>query len=151
GIDGLVPCGTTGEAPTLEGEEHAHVVRVVVEAARKRVPVIAGTGTNSTAHTIALSRAAQAAGADGLLVVTPAYNPPQQHGLVRHYKAIDEAVPLPIIVYNIPGRAGVDIAVETLVRMVTEIPRVVGVKEATGSVARAQEIVRRLGDRCPVL
>lgn len=151
GIDGLIPCGTTGEAPTLETEEHAHVVRVTVEAARKRVPVIAGTGSNSTAHTIALSKAAMEAGADALLIVTPYYNRPTQDGLVRHYRAVAEAVPLPIIVYNIPGRAGVDISVETLIRMVTEIPRIAGVKEATGSLARAQEIVRRLGDRCPVL
>src|SRR3954451_21009369 len=93
GIDGLVPCGTTGEAPTLETEEHAHVVRLTVEVANKRVPVIAGTGSNSTAHTIALSRAALAAGANGLLVVTPYYNRPTQDGLVRHYKAICEAVP----------------------------------------------------------
>src|SRR5260370_1034882 len=84
GIDGVIPCGTTGEAPTLEAEEHAHVIRVVVETVKKRVPVIAGTGTNSTAHTIALSRAAQAAGADGLLVVTPYYSKPTQDGLIRH-------------------------------------------------------------------
>ena len=151
GIDGLVPCGTTGEAPTLEPDEQARVVRIVVEAARKRVPVIAGTGSNSTAHTIALSRAAHAAGADGLLVVTPYYNRPTQDGLLRHYKAVAEAVPLPIVVYNIPARTGVDMSVDTLARLASEQPRIVAIKEATGSATRAQEIVRRLGDRLPVL
>lgn len=151
GIDGLIPCGTTGEAPTLEPEEQAHVIRVVVDAAKKRVPVIAGTGSNSTAHTIALSKAALAAGADALLVVTPYYNRPTQDGLIRHYRAICEAVPLPVIVYNIPGRTGGDMSVDTLARLASEQPRIVAVKEATGSVARAQEIVRRLGDRMPVL
>ena len=151
GIDGLIPCGTTGEAPTLEPEEHAHVVRVTVEAARKRVPVIAGTGANSTAHTIALSKAAHAAGADGLLVVTPYYNRPTQEGLVRHYKAIAEAVPLPLIVYNIPGRTGGDLTNDTFFRLVSDVPRVVGLKDAAGSPARAQEAVRRLGDRVAVL
>ncbi|HEX2568965.1 MAG TPA: 4-hydroxy-tetrahydrodipicolinate synthase [Polyangia bacterium] len=154
GIDGLVPCGTTGEAPTLEPEEHAQVIRVVVETVRRRgakVPVIAGTGSNSTAHTIASSRAAQAAGADGLLVVTPYYNRPTQEGLYRHFRAIADAVPLPIIVYNIPGRTGCDMSVETLARLAAAEQRIVGVKEATGSVARAQEVVRRLGDRLAVL
>lgn len=151
GIDGLIPCGTTGEAPTLEVEEQAHVIRLVVETTKKRVPVIAGTGSNSTAHTIALSKTAREAGADGLLIVTPYYNRPTQDGLIRHYKAVAEAVPLPIIVYNIPGRAGVDMGVDALVRLASEQPRIVAVKEATGSVARAQEIIRRLGDRLPVL
>jgi 4-hydroxy-tetrahydrodipicolinate synthase len=152
GIDGLVPCGTTGEAPTLEPEEHAQVIRVVVEEARRgQVPVIAGTGSNSTAHAIAASHAAQAAGADGLLVVTPYYNKPTQEGLYRHFRAIADAVPLPIVVYNIPGRTGCDMSVETLVRLVAAEPRIVGVKEATGSVARAQEVVHRLGDRIAVL
>jgi 4-hydroxy-tetrahydrodipicolinate synthase len=151
GIDALVPCGTTGEAPTLEPEEHAHVVRLTVETARRRVPVIAGTGSNSTAHAIALSRAARDAGADGLLVVTPYYNRPTQDGLLRHYHALAEAVPLPIIVYNIPGRTGGDMALETLVRLAAAEPRIVGLKEATGSVGRAQEVVRRLGERLAVL
>ncbi len=151
GIDGLVPCGTTGEAPTLEPEEHAHVIRVVVEAARKRVPVIAGVGSNSTAHTVAYAKAAQAAGADGLLVVTPYYNKPTQDGMVRHFSTVAEAVPLPMIVYNIPGRSVVDLSTDSLARLAAEQPRVVAVKEATGSVLRAQEIVRRLGDRLTVL
>src|SRR5438128_896313 len=144
GIDGLVPCGTTGEAPTLEPGEQARVVRVVVEAAARRVPVIAGTGSNSTAHTIELSRAAKHAGADGLLVVTPYYNRPTQEGLVRHYRALCEAIDLPVVIYNIPSRTGCDMSVETVARIASEQPRVVGVKEATGQVQRAQELVRRL-------
>ena len=151
GIDGLVPCGTTGEAPTLEPEEHAHVVQLVVDTVAGRIPVIAGTGTNSTAHTITLSRAAAQAGADALLIVTPYYNRPTQDGLYRHYRAVADAVPLPIIVYNIPGRAACDMSVDTLERLAADEPRIVAVKEATGSVARAQEIVRRLGDAMTVL
>lgn len=151
GIDGLVPCGTTGEAPTLEPEEHAHVIRVVAETARRRVPIIAGTGSNSTRHAIELSRAAKEAGADGLLVVTPYYNRPTQDGLYRHYMAIVEAVSLPVIVYNIPGRTGGDMSTDTLARLAAASPRIVGLKEATGNVARAQDVVRRLGDRLAVL
>ncbi len=151
GIDALVPCGTTGEAPTLEPEEHAHVVARVVTTARKRVPVIAGCGSNSTAHTIALARGAEKAGANGLLVVTPYYNKPTQEGLFRHYMTLAQAVPLPIVVYNIPGRAAVDMSVDTLARLATAEPLIVAVKEATGQVARAQEIARRLGDRMVVL
>jgi 4-hydroxy-tetrahydrodipicolinate synthase len=151
GIDGLVPCGTTGESPTLDSDEHARVVRIVVEQTRKRVPVIAGCGTNSTAHSIALARAAHAAGADGLLVVTPYYNKPTQDGMVRHYGAIADAVPLPIVVYNIPGRSVVDLSFDSLARLAAAHPRIVAVKEATGSVARAQEIVARLGQRVAVL
>jgi 4-hydroxy-tetrahydrodipicolinate synthase len=152
GTDGLVPCGTTGESPTLSMEEHKRVIDICISAAKgSGVPVIAGTGSNSTAHAIAASHAAQAAGADGLLVVTPYYNKPTQEGLYRHFRAIADAVPLPIVVYNIPGRTGCDMSVETLVRLVAAEPRIVGVKEATGSVARAQEVVHRLGDRIAVL
>ena len=151
GIDGLIPVGTTGEAPTLEPDEAEHVIRVVVEATKKRVPVIAGTGSNSTAHTIHSSKAALAAGADALLVVTPYYNRPTQDGLVRHYRAVCEAVALPVIIYNIPGRTGCDMSLDTLARIASEQPRVVAVKDATGSIARMQDTVRRLGDRMPVL
>jgi len=151
GIDGLIPCGTTGEAPTLEPAEHVEVVRIVVEAARKRVPVIAGAGSNNTAHAIHLARVAQEAGADGVLVVTPYYNKPTQDGLVRHYKAIAEATPLPVVVYNVPGRTGVDMGVDAIARLAAESPRIVAVKEAGGSLLRMQELVRRLGDRVAVL
>jgi 4-hydroxy-tetrahydrodipicolinate synthase len=151
GIDGLVPCGTTGEAPTLEPAEQAQVIRAVVEETKKRVPVIAGCGSNSTAHAIHAARAAREAGADGLLVVTPYYNRPTQDGLYRHFRAIAEATPLPIVVYNIPGRSAVDMSNETLQRLATDEPRIVALKEATGNVGRAQEVVRRLGDRLALL
>jgi 4-hydroxy-tetrahydrodipicolinate synthase len=151
GIDGLVPVGTTGEAPTLEPEEAAQVVRVTVDAARKRVPVIAGIGSNSTAHTVANARAARDAGADALLVVTPYYNKPTQEGLYRHFRAVAEATPLPIVVYNIPGRSVIDLSVDTLERLVRDEPRIAAVKEASGQAQRTQEIVRRLGDRVSVL
>jgi 4-hydroxy-tetrahydrodipicolinate synthase len=150
GIDALVPCGTTGESATLSTDEQRRVVQIVVKAARKRVPIIAGAGSNSTHHAIELARAAREAGADGLLVVTPYYNRPTQDGLVRHYRAIAEAVPLPIIAYNVPGRTSCDLLPETLARM-TEIPQVVGVKEATASVLRATQILARTGERLTVL
>ena len=112
GTHGLVPCGTTGESPTLSHDEHKRVVELCIEAARKRIPVIAGTGSNSTDEAIELTRHAKNAGADGALIVTPYYNKPTQEGLYQHYKAIGEAVAIPIMVYNIPGRSVVDISVE---------------------------------------
>jgi 4-hydroxy-tetrahydrodipicolinate synthase len=151
GIDALVPCGTTGESATLTPDEHIAVVARVVKTARGRVPVIAGAGSNSTAEAIHYSKAAKEAGADGLLHITPYYNKPTQEGLFRHFKAIAEAVPLPIVVYNVPGRTGVDLAVDTLARIAEAIPSVVAVKEATGQVVRTQQIVQRLGDRLAVL
>jgi 4-hydroxy-tetrahydrodipicolinate synthase len=150
GIDALVPCGTTGESATLTHEEHVEVVRAVVQAAKKRVPVIAGAGSNSTAEAIQLSRGAREAGADGLLHITPYYNKPTQEGLYQHFRAIVEAVGLPTILYNVPGRTGCDLSVETIARL-CELDAVVGVKEATGTVQRTQQIVHRLGDRCVVL
>ena len=146
GIDGLVPCGTTGEAATLTAAEHAEVIRITVRAAKKRVPVVAGAGSNSTDRAIELSRAAREAGADGLLHVTPYYNKPSQEGCFRHFQAILAAEPMPTIVYNVPGRTNVDLQVETLVR-IAELKHVVGIKEATGSVARSQAIRSRLGNR----
>jgi 4-hydroxy-tetrahydrodipicolinate synthase len=150
GIDGLVPVGTTGESPTLNFEEHVRVIKIVVEAARKRVPVIAGTGSNSTAEAIELSSEARKVGADGLLLVTPYYNRPTQDGLYRHFKAIVDAVPLPTIVYNVPGRTACDLLPETVARL-AELPAVVGIKEATGSALRASQILARVGDRLVVL
>ncbi len=135
GTHGLVPCGTTGESPTLSHDEHKRVVEICVETAAGRVPVIAGTGSNSTAEAIELTRHAKKAGADGALIVTPYYNKPTQAGLYAHYKAIAEAVDLPIIVYNIPPRCVIDISVETMAR-IAKLPNVVGVKEATGDVTR---------------
>ncbi len=135
GSDGLVPCGTTGESPTLSHEEHMRVVEMCIEAARGRAPVIAGTGSNSTEEAIMLSRHARDAGADACLLVTPYYNKPTQEGLYRHYKAIHDAVGLPIIIYNIPGRSVVDMSVETMARL-AKLPKIVGVKDATQDLTR---------------
>ena len=150
GIDALVPCGTTGESATLTHEEHHRVVQCVVRAAKKRVPVIAGAGSNATAEAIALSKAAREAGADGLLHITPYYNRPTQEGLYLHFRAIAEAVPLPIVLYNVPARTGCDLLPETIARL-SALPTVVAVKEATGSVARTQQILQRVGERLIVL
>jgi 4-hydroxy-tetrahydrodipicolinate synthase len=150
GIDGIVPVGTTGESPTLTFDEHIRVIKVVVDAVKKRVPVIAGTGSNSTREAIELSQAAQKVGADGLLLVTPYYNKPGQDHMYRHYKAVVEAVPLPTVVYNVPGRTGCDLLPETIARL-CDLPAVVGVKEATGSALRAAQIIAKVGDRLAVL
>lgn len=132
GVQGVVPCGTTGESPTLSHEEHKKVVSIAVEEAKGKIVVLAGAGSNSTHEAIDLGGHAQKVGADGLLVVSPYYNKPTQEGLFRHYQAIAKAVDLPIILYNIPGRCGVNVLPETIARMAREIPAVVGVKEATG-------------------
>jgi 4-hydroxy-tetrahydrodipicolinate synthase len=150
GVDGLVPVGTTGESPTLTFEEHVRVIQIVVEAARKRVPVIAGAGSNATHEAIELSKEARRIGADGLLQVTPYYNRPTQDGLYRHFKAIADAVPLPTIVYNVPGRTVCDLLPDTLARL-CDIPAIVGVKEATASALRASQILSKCGDRLVVL
>ncbi len=146
GVDGLVPVGTTGESPTLSNEEHLRVIQLVVEATKKRVPVIAGTGSNSTRETIEMSAAARKVGADGLLLVTPYYNRPGQEHLYRHFKAVVEAVPLPSVLYNVPGRTACDLLPETIVRL-AELPQVVGVKEATGSALRASQVLAQLGSK----
>ncbi len=135
GTNGLVPCGTTGESPTLSHEEHMRVVELCIEAAARRVPVIAGTGSNSTEEAIALTRHAKKAGADAALIVTPYYNKPTQEGLYQHYKAIAEAVDLPIIIYNIPPRCVIDMSVETMARL-AKLPNIVGVKDATNDLTR---------------
>jgi 4-hydroxy-tetrahydrodipicolinate synthase len=150
GIDGLVPVGTTGESPTLTNDEHIRVIEIVVQEARKRVPVIAGSGANSTREAIELTAAAKAVGADGTLQVTPYYNKPTQDGLFRHFKAVVDAVALPMIVYNVPGRTGCDLLPETVARL-CELPLMVGVKEATGNLQRAAQIIARVGDRIAVL
>ncbi|TKD18076.1 4-hydroxy-tetrahydrodipicolinate synthase [Rhodobacter capsulatus] len=135
GSHGLVPVGTTGESPTLSHEEHNEVVRVVVETAAKRVPVIAGAGSNATAEGIELIRHAEANGADAALVVTPYYNKPTQRGMVAHFTAMHDACTLPIIIYNIPGRSVVDMMPETMGQL-AQLPRIVGVKDATGDLSR---------------
>lgn len=140
GTDGLVPVGTTGESPTLSHKEHERVIEVVVEAAGREVPVIAGTGSNSTEEAISLTRFAKKAGADASLSVIPYYNKPTQEGLYRHFTAIAKAVGIPIILYNIPGRAGCSLAPETVARL-SRVPGIVGIKEATGSMDQASQIL----------
>jgi 4-hydroxy-tetrahydrodipicolinate synthase len=151
GVQGIVPCGTTGESPALDHEEQLELVKRSVKLARGKVSVIAGTGTNSTRGTIALSEAAERAGAFAVMVVVPYYNKPTQEGLFRHFVAVAASVKCPVIVYNIPGRTGIDLAPETLARIAEAAPNVVATKEATGNVLRAQAIVRTLGDRMTVL
>jgi 4-hydroxy-tetrahydrodipicolinate synthase len=136
GVHGVVPVGTTGETSTLSHAEHRRVVELCVQVVARRVPVIAGAGSNSTSEAIEFARHAKAVGADAALVVTPYYNRPSQEGLYRHYAAIDDAVALPLLVYNVPSRTGVDIANETLERL-SKLPHIVGVKDATGDVTRA--------------
>ena len=135
GSHGLVPCGTTGESATLSVQEHLRVVKLCVEAARGRVPVIAGAGSNATDKSIELARGAKAAGADAVLVVAPYYNKPSQDGLVGHYKAINDALDIPIVVYNVPSRTIVDISVETMGR-IAKLANVVGIKDASGDLGR---------------
>ncbi|SIQ50497.1 dihydrodipicolinate synthase [Rhizobium sp. RU33A] len=139
GSSGLVPVGTTGESPTLSHAEHKRVVELCVEVAAKRVPVIAGAGSNNTLEAIELAQHAEAVGADALLVVTPYYNKPTQKGLIAHYKAIAEAVSLPIIIYNIPGRSVIDMSPETMGALAKAHKNIVGVKDATGKIERVSE------------
>ncbi|MFN3262600.1 MAG: 4-hydroxy-tetrahydrodipicolinate synthase [Pikeienuella sp.] len=138
GSHGLVPVGTTGESPTLSHEEHEFVIALVVRAAKGRVPVIAGAGSNNTAEAIRFVEFAKKVGADGALVVTPYYNKPTQRGLYAHYKALNDAADIPIIIYNIPGRSVVDMSVETMARL-AELPNIAGVKDSTGDVSRVSD------------
>jgi 4-hydroxy-tetrahydrodipicolinate synthase len=149
GTNGIVPCGTTGESATLSHQEHDDVIKAVIKAVNKRVPVIAGTGSNSTDEAVRLTREAEKSGADGALMISPYYNRPTQEGIYQHYKRVAESVGMPILVYNIPGRTGSKIEPETLARL-AEIKNVAGVKEATGSVDQAIDIIRLCGDRLAV-
>lgn len=150
GIDGLVPCGTTGESATLSHAEHVHVVDVVMRAAKGRVPVLAGAGSNSTREAIELTRACKELGVAGTLQITPYYNRPPQDGLVRHFTAIADAVPLPMVLYNVPGRTGIDMLAETVAACATH-EMIVGVKEATGDVHRAAQIRELCGPDFDIL
>ncbi len=150
GTNGIVPCGTTGESATLSYEEHNRVIELTVEVVKRRVPVIAGTGSNSTDEAIALTKHAKQAGVDGALLITPYYNKPTQEGLYRHYKAVAEAVDLPLVLYNIPGRTGVNMLPATIARL-SAIKTIVGVKEGSGSVQQASDVVQMCGDRITVL
>jgi 4-hydroxy-tetrahydrodipicolinate synthase len=144
GTDGIAPCGTTGESTTLSHEEHDRVIEITIDAVRKRIPVIAGTGSNSTAEALRLTRHAWEAGADGALLVCPYYNRPTQEGLYQHYRTIAEEVPIPIIIYNIPGRTGTNLLPETLARL-AEIKNIVGVKEASGSLKQMSDVIQLCG------
>ena len=145
GSDGLVPCGTTGESPTLSHDEHMHVTEMCIEAAAGRVPVIAGAGSNSTDEAVMLASHAKKAGANAALVVMPYYNKPTPEGQYRHFKAVHDAADLPIIIYNIPGRSVVDMTLETMARL-AELPNIVGVKDATGDLVRPIQTHNSLGD-----
>jgi 4-hydroxy-tetrahydrodipicolinate synthase len=151
GVSGLVPCGTTGESPTLSHDEHAQVVERTVKRAKGRVQVVAGAGSNSTREAVALCAHAERAGADAVMVVVPYYNKPTQEGLLRHFVEVAKSVRLPVVVYNVPGRTGTDLAPETLARIAEAAPNVVATKEATGNVLRAQKIVGGMGSRMAVL
>jgi 4-hydroxy-tetrahydrodipicolinate synthase len=144
GVDALVPCGSTGEAATLTHDEHVDIVREVVRLARGRVPVIAGAGSNSTAEAIRLTRGAEEAGAAGALLISPYYNKPTQEGIYRHYAAVAEATKLPLVLYNIPGRTASNMTPETIGRL-ARIPNIVGVKEASGSLAQVVDIIDAAG------
>ncbi|MBW2126668.1 MAG: 4-hydroxy-tetrahydrodipicolinate synthase [Deltaproteobacteria bacterium] len=150
GTSAIVPCGTTGESATLNMEEHARVIDIAIEAVNKRVPVIAGTGGNSTNEAIELTAHAKKAGADATLQVTPYYNKPTQEGLYQHFKAIAEAVPLPQVLYNVPGRTSVNMLPETVARL-AELPEVVAIKEASGNLGQMAEIVNLAGDKITLL
>ena len=144
GTNGLVPCGTTGESPTLTFDEHTRVIELCIEVTNGRVPVMAGTGANATAEAIELSQKAEKAGADSLLQVTPYYNKPSQEGLYQHFKAINDAVGIPIYVYNVPGRSVVNVSVDTMKRL-AELPNIAGVKDATGDLELPVQIAREIG------
>lgn len=151
GTHGIVPCGTTGESATLTHEEHQKVIEWSVKMAGGRIPVIAGTGSNSTDEAIALTRHAKSAGADGALLITPYYNKPTQEGLYQHYRAIARAVDLPQILYNIPGRTGVNMLPATVARLNGEFDNIVGIKEGTGSLQQISDLVQLCGERLIIL
>jgi len=150
GTDGIVPCGTTGESSTLDYEEHDRVIEIVVQQAGKRVPVIAGTGSNSTREAIEMTEHARKLGADGCLLVTPYYNKPSQEGLYQHYKAIADAVAIPQVLYNVPGRTGVNMLPETVARL-ADHGNIVAIKEASGSLQQASEVLQLCGDKIGVI
>jgi len=142
GTHGIVPCGTTGESATLDFDEHKRVIELTVKAVNGRVPVIAGTGANNTLEAIELTESAKASGADAVLSVVPYYNKPSQEGLFQHYRAITEAVDIPLILYNVPGRTVTNMLPPTVARCARELPNVIGIKEATGSLNQISEVIR---------
>ena len=144
GSDGIIPCGTTGESATLSHQEHERIIDICVEAVNRRVPVIAGTGSNNTCEAVKLTRYAKTAGADGALLITPYYNRPTQEGLYQHYRTIASEVDIPLILYNVPGRTGVNMMPDTVARL-AELPSIVGIKEATGSLRHVCDIIHLCG------
>tara|TARA_B110000438_G_scaffold202625_1_gene194234 strand:- start:316 stop:1197 length:882 start_codon:yes stop_codon:yes gene_type:complete len=146
GTNGIVPAGTTGESPTLAHEEHRKVIEIAVRECKGKIPVIAGTGSNSTSEAIELSKYAESAGSNALLIVTPYYNKPTQEGLFQHYKKINDSVGIPIIIYNIPSRSVIDMSVETMTRL-AELKNIVGVKDATGDLARVKKTISSIGKK----
>jgi len=150
GTSAIVPCGTTGESATLDYDEHYRVIEFTIEVVNKRIPVIAGTGANSTEETIMMTTRAKEMGADGALLVTPYYNKPTQEGLYRHYKEVAEKVDIPLVLYNVPSRTGVNLLPQTVARL-SEIENIVAIKEATGDMRQVSEVIRLCGDRITVL
>jgi 4-hydroxy-tetrahydrodipicolinate synthase len=151
GTDGLIPCGTTGESPTLSHDEHHRVVETVVEAARGRIRVIAGTGSNSTAEAIEMTKHAERAGAAGALVVNPYYNKPTQEGLYRHFRAVAESVAIPVVLYNIQSRTAINVETDTMARLARDVKNIVGVKEASGSLDQMSQVIAACGPDFSVL
>lgn len=150
GTNGIVPCGTTGESATLDYEEHYRVIEITVKTVNRRIPVIAGTGANATDETIMITKQARKSGANAALLVAPYYNKPTQEGLYRHYKAVAEAVDMPIVLYNVPGRTAVNILPSTVARL-AEIDNIVAIKEATGDMKQVSEVIRLCGNRITVV
>jgi len=151
GTDGLIPCGTTGESPSLSHDEHRRVVELVIEASRGRIRVVAGTGSNSTAEAIDMTKHAERAGATGALVVNPYYNKPTQEGLYRHFRAVAESVAIPILLYNIQSRTAINVETDTLARLVRDAKNIVGVKEASGSLDQMSQVIAACGPDFSVL
>ena len=151
GTDGLIPCGTTGESPTLNHDEHHRVVEIVIETARGRIRVIAGTGSNSTAEAIEMTKHAERAGAAGALVVNPYYNKPTQEGLYRHFRAVAESVAIPVVLYNIQSRTAINVETDTLARLARDVKNIVGVKEASGSLDQMSQVIAACGPDFSVL
>lgn len=151
GIGGLVPCGTTGESPTLEDDEQRDLIALTVKRAKGKVPVIGGTGSNCTSYATQLAKTAEAAGADCVMVLMPYYNRPSQEGLLLHIKMVSQAVGVPVVLYNIPGRTAVDLSVETTMRVLDACPNVVAIKDASGGLLYCQDLLRRTGDRITLL
>lgn len=151
GIQGLVPCGTTGESATLTYAEHEQAINICIDQVKKRVPVIAGCGSNNTLDAIAFTEFAKKAGADAAMLITPYYNKPTQEGLFRHYKAINDAVSLSLFVYNVPSRTGCNVCPSTMARMYKELPNIIGIKEATGNLAQVSNLIELTDDKFVVL